>query len=87
MGKTKKLIELDNRAIEVLEKQAKLQKRSLKNYLEFLIENTALNFSEPSEEYKAMMDDLLERQKNGTLETIPIDEIRKKYGISRKTVD
>lgn len=87
MGKTKKLIELDNRAIEVLEKQAKLQKRSLKNYLEFLIENTALNFSEPSEEYKAMMDDMLERQKNGTLETIPIDEIRKKYGISRKTGD
>ncbi len=87
MGKTKKLIELDNKVIEVLEKQAKLQKRSLKNYLEFLIENTALNFSEPSEEYKAMMDDMLERQKNGTLETIPIDEIRKKYGISRKTVD
>lgn len=81
MGKTKKLIELDDKAIAILEKQAKLQKRSLKNYLEFMIEDTALNFSEPSEEYKAMMDDMLERQKNGTLETIPYSEIRKKYGL------
>ena len=80
MGKTKKLIELDNRAIEILEKQAKLEKRSLKNYIEFLIEDKALNFSEPSEKYKAMMDDMLEKQKNGTLETIPYSEIRKKYG-------
>ena len=80
MGKTKKLIELDDKAIEILEKQAKVQKRSLKNYLEFVLEDTALNFSEPSEEYRAMMDDMLERQKNGTLETIPYSEIRKKYG-------
>lgn len=80
MGKTKKLIELDDNAIAILEKQAKLQKRSLKNYLEFMIEDKALYFSEPSEEYKAMMDDMLERQKNGTLETIPYSKIRKKYG-------
>lgn len=45
MGKTKKLIELDNKAIEILEKQAKLQKRSLKNYLEFMIEDKALCMS------------------------------------------
>lgn len=75
------MIELDDKAIAILEKQAKLQKRSLKNYLEFMIEDTALNFSEPSEEYKAMMDEMLERQKNGTLETIPYSEIRKKYGL------
>jgi hypothetical protein len=80
MGKTKKLIELDDKAIEILEKQAKLQKRSLKNYLEFMIEDRALHFAEPSEEYKAMMDDMFERQRNGTLETIPYSEIRKKYG-------
>lgn len=80
MGKTKKLIELDNKTIEVLEKEAKLQKRSLKNYLEFMIADRALSLSEPSEEYKAMMDDMLERHKNGTLETVPYSEIRKKYG-------
>lgn len=80
MGTTKKLIELDNKAIEILEKQAKLEKRSLKNYLEYTLEETAQRFSEPSAEYKKMMDDMLERHKNGTLETIPYEEIRKKYG-------
>ena len=39
MGKTKKLIELDNKAIEILTKQAKLQKRSLKNYMEYMLED------------------------------------------------
>lgn len=80
MGTTKKLIELNNKTIEVLEKQAKLQKRSLKNYLEFMIEDKALYFTEPSEEYRAMMDDMLERQKNGTLKTTPISEVLKQYG-------
>ncbi len=80
MGKTKKIIELDNKAIEVLEKQAKLQKRSLKNYLEFLIEDTALIFSEPSEEYKVMMDGMIERDKNGTLITHSLKDILKQFG-------
>ena len=80
MGKTKKLIELDNKAIKVLEKQAKLQKRSLKNYIEFLIEDTALNFSEPSDEYKAMMDVMIERDKDGTLITHSLKDIMKQYG-------
>ena len=77
---TKKLIELDNKTIDILEEQAKLQKRSLKNYLEYTLEDKAKYFAEPSTEYKAMMDDMLERHKNGKLETIPYDEIRKKYG-------
>lgn len=80
MGKTKKLIELDNKTIEVLEKQAKLQKRSLKNYLEFMIEDKALYFTEPSEEYKAMMDDMLEKQNNGEIKWISSEEVRKRYG-------
>lgn len=80
MGKTKKLIELDDKAIEILEKQAKLQKRSLKNYLEFTLEDTALRYSEPSEEYKAMMDDMLERMEKGTLKTTPLSEVLKRYG-------
>lgn len=81
MGKTKKLIELDDKAIQILEKQAKLQKRSLKNYIEFTLEDTAARFSEPSDEYKAMMDDMLYRMERGELEFIPIEEIRKKYGL------
>ena len=80
MGKTKKLIELDDKAIAILEEQAKLQKRSLKNYLEFMIEDRALHFSEPSEEYKAMMDEMLEKQKNGEIKWISSEEVRKRYG-------
>ncbi len=80
MGKTKKLIELDDKAIEILEKQAKLQKRSLKNYIEFTLEDTAMRFSEPSEEYKAMMDDMIKRDDEGTLKTYSVEEVLKQYG-------
>lgn len=80
MGKTKKLIELDNKAIKILEQQAKLQKRSLKNYLEYTLEDVAIRYSEPSEEYKKMMDDMLDRMKKGTLKTTPLSEILKRYG-------
>ncbi|MFD2726983.1 hypothetical protein [Hyunsoonleella rubra] len=80
MGKTKKLIELDDKAIEILEKQAKLQKRSLKNYLEYTLEDTALRYSEPSEEYKKMMDDMLDRMEKGTLKTTPLKDVLKRYG-------
>lgn len=80
MGKTKKLIELDDKAIAILEKQAKLQKRSLKNYIEFTLEDTALRFSEPSEEYKKMMDDMIDRMEKGTLKTTPLKDVLKLYG-------
>lgn len=80
MGKTKKLIELDAKTIEVLEKQAQLQKRSLKNYLEFMITDAAKNLAEPSEEYKAMMDEMLKAQKNGEINWISSEEVRKRYG-------
>ncbi|MEP1486936.1 MAG: hypothetical protein ABJK28_00755 [Algibacter sp.] len=80
MGKTKKLIELDDKAIEILEKQAKLQKRSLKNYIEFTLEDQAIRFSEPSEEYKAIMDNMLDRMENGDLKFTPVNEVLKRYG-------
>ena len=79
MGKTKKLIELDNKTIEILEKQAKLQKRSLKNYIEYTLEDTAIRYSEPSEEYKKMMDDKLDRLKDGSLKTYSYKEVLKEY--------
>ena len=80
MSKTKKLIELDDKAIEILEKQAKLQKRSLKNYIEYTLEEQAIRFSEPSEAYKAMMDDMIERDENGDLKTHSWEDIKAKYG-------
>tara|TARA_R110002012_G_scaffold312248_1_gene522733 strand:+ start:317112 stop:317357 length:246 start_codon:yes stop_codon:yes gene_type:complete len=80
MGKTKKLIELDDKAIAILEKQAKMEKRSLKNYIEYMLEDTAMRYSEPSEEYKKMMDDMIERDENGELITHSWEDIKKKYG-------
>ena len=80
MEKTKKLIELDNKTIEILEAQAKLNKRSLKNYLEFTLHQAALNFSEPSEEYKEMMDEMLNDHKDGKIKWVSSEEVKKRYG-------
>ncbi len=80
MGTTKKLIEIDNKALEILKKQAKLQKRSLKNYIEFMLEDTAARFSEPSEEYKAMMDETLQKLEDGTMKTYSLKEVMARYG-------
>jgi len=80
MATTKKLIEIDNKALEILKKQAKLQKRSLKNYIEFMLEDTAARFSEPSEEYKAMMDETLQKLEDGTMKTYSLKEVMARYG-------
>lgn len=80
MSSTKKLIEIDDKALAILEKEAKNQKRSLKNYLEFTLEDIALRFSEPSEEYKVMVDDMIERMENGKLKLTPVSEVLKQYG-------
>lgn len=81
MGSTKKLIELDNEAIKILEEQAKKEKRSLKNYIEYTLEQKADYFKEPSEEYKKEMDRMMKMAEDGTLKTIPIEEVRRKYGL------
>ncbi len=80
MGKTKKLIELDDKAIAILEKQAKKEKRSLKNYIEYMLEDTARRYSEPSEAYKKMMDYMIERDKNGEMITHSWEDIKNQYG-------
>lgn len=80
MATKKKLLEIDVKALEVLEKQAKLTKRSLKSYLEYMIEDRAKELAEPSEEYKAMMDDMIERDKNGELKLHSWDDMKAQYG-------
>ena len=84
MANKKKLIEIDEKALEILEKQAKLQKRSIKNYLEHFIEEKALYMSEPSDEYKKMMDERLDAIEKGTAKTISMEEIRQQYGLPSK---
>jgi hypothetical protein len=84
MATKKKLIELDEKTIEILEKQAKLQKRSLKNYLEHFIEEKAQYMSEPSDEYKRIMDERLDAIEKGTAKTISMEVIRQQYGLPSK---
>ncbi|MEM1336923.1 MAG: hypothetical protein AAF717_20995 [Bacteroidota bacterium] len=68
-------------ALQVLEAEAKRQKRSLKSYLEYTLEEVARKLESPSAEYKAMMDDMLTRVAEGKAEFIPIEEIERKYGL------
>ncbi|WP_422350029.1 hypothetical protein [Flagellimonas sp.] len=81
MEKIRKLIDMDERILGILETEAKKQKRSLKSFLEYTLEETARRLESPSEEYKAMMDDMLTRVAEGKVEYIPIEEIEKKYGL------
>lgn len=81
MKKTRKLIDIDNDILKVLESEAKKQRRSLKSFLEYTIENTGRQLDSPSAEYKAMMDDMLNRLKTGDVHLNPIEEIEKRYGL------
>ncbi|MDC6367665.1 MULTISPECIES: hypothetical protein [Flavobacteriaceae] len=81
MEKIRKLIDLDENTLSILEIEAKKQKRSLKSFLEYNLEEMARKLESPSEEYKAMMDDMLARVAEGKVEYIPIEEIEKKYGL------
>ena len=81
MGKVRKLIDLDEAVLHILDQEAKKQKRSLKSLLEYTIEETARRLESPSEEYKTMMDSMLKRLEKGEVSFDPINEIEKKYGI------
>jgi len=81
MERIRKLIDVDKNALVILEAEAKKQKRSLKSFLEYTLEETARRLESPSEEYKAMMDDMLARVAKGEVEYDPIEEIEKKYGL------
>lgn len=79
MKKISKLIGVYENALQILEQEAKKQKRSLKSLLENTIEETARRLESPSEEYKAMMDDMLLRVEKGEGHFNPKEEIEKKY--------
>ena len=81
MEKVRKLIDVDTTVLKILEEEAKKQKRSLKSLMEYTIEETARKLESPSQEYKTMMDDMLNKLDEGRLEFSPIDEIKSKYGL------
>ena len=62
--KSRKEISLDNQTLALLQIQADKEGRKLKNYIEQVLKEKANEF-ELSDEYKAMMDDMLIRHDNG----------------------
>ncbi|MGB7785897.1 MAG: hypothetical protein WBL27_07340, partial [Salinimicrobium sp.] len=81
MEKIRKLIDLDKETLEILNKEAKSQNRSLKNLLESTLQTEAQKLAAPSSEYQKMMDEMLERVSKGDVDFTPISEIKKQYGL------
>ncbi|MCM5664135.1 hypothetical protein [Galbibacter mesophilus] len=78
----RKELHLDEKVIASLEKEAKRQNRSLKNYLEHLAIQEAKRLEVPSEEYMKMMDDLLDKCDNKKVDFFSIEDVLKRNGIS-----
>jgi len=81
MKKVRKLIDINQDILELLDKEARKQKRSLKSFLEYILEETAKKLETPSQEYMDMMDQMLERLERGDLGFSPIEEIKAKYAL------
>jgi len=78
----RKELHLDKTIINALEVEAKRQKRSLKNYLEYLVIEQAKKLEVPSKEYTQMMDGLLEKFENNEIEFSSIKEVMIRNGVS-----
>ena len=74
--KKRKEISLDNDTLALLQIQADKEGRKLKNYMEHVLKEKA-NSYELTEEYKAMMDDMLDRHEKNELNYISESEFRK----------
>lgn len=72
----RKEVVLDEETIAMLEEKAKSQGRNLKNYMEFILREEAHAF-EPSEEYKIMMDKMIDNHNNGKTSYTSWEEVKK----------
>ena len=75
-NKRRKEVVLDEETIAILEEKAKRQGRNLKNYMEFILRENAHAF-EPSEDYRMMMDKMIENHKKGQTNYTSWDTIKK----------
>ena len=74
--KVRKEVSLDKTIVERLKIQALEDGRSLKNYLEKILPDTANDDFEITEGYKKMMDEMLEKREKGELKFISEEEFR-----------
>lgn len=73
--KSRKEISLDAQTISLLQIQADKQGRKLKNYMEHILKEQANSF-ELSDEYKSMMDEMLNKHENGQLKYFSEEQFR-----------
>ena len=74
--KKRKEVLLNKETIDILEFKAKKAGRNLKNYMEFVLNQDAFAF-EPSEEYKKMMDKMIDNHDNNKTNYTPWQEVKK----------
>jgi hypothetical protein len=74
--KNRKEITLDAQTLSILQIQAEKQGRKLKNYMEQVLKEQANSF-ELTDEYKAMMDVMLDKHEKGELQYTPWEEAKK----------
>ena len=75
--KKRKEVSLDNDTLALLQIQAEREGRKLKNYMEHILREKANDF-ELTDEYKAMMDEMLDKHKKGELNYISKEEFFKR---------
>ena len=75
-AKNRKEITLDAKTLSILQIQAEKQGRKLKNYMEQVLKEQANSF-ELTDEYKAMMDVMLDKHEKGELQYTPWEEAKK----------
>ncbi|WP_178991629.1 MULTISPECIES: hypothetical protein [Winogradskyella] len=72
----RKEVVLDEQTITILKEKAKQQGRNLKNYMEFILKENAYAF-EPSEDYKLMMDRMIDDHEKGKTNYTPWEDVKK----------
>ena len=74
--KIRKQISLDRQTIENLQHQAEKSGKNLEEYMEHILLQQANKF-EITDEYKAMMNEILEQHAKGEINYIPWEEAKK----------
>ena len=75
--KKRKEVSLDNDTLALLQIQAEKEGRKLKNYMEHILKEKANNL-ELTDNYKAMMDNMLSKHEKEELNYISENEFRKR---------
>ena len=73
--KNRKEVSLDAQTLAILQIQADRDGRKLKNYMEQILKEKANEF-ELTEEYKALMDDMLEKHNKGKVSDTSWDDFK-----------